>query len=398
MNKILFVSLYFLLSTALIGSVGAFASAPVPVSKKISLEQMDAELKSRKDQAKDIERQAKSLEDELVDNRKALVESGRAIQQQERALQELEADIAKHEREYGVLQKSLSADRGKIVRLVLAMDRMNSVPIEALMVRPGGVLETAQSAMIIEDVATTLARRTERLKADVARMEVLAQTLDKQRVSLTESLASLEKERARLQEYIVLKEKLYASSQSDLEVQRQAVKRISLQANSMKDLLTGLEAQREKEKQEQEAARKRSLAQRAVARVAPMLEGDGQLPVSGIVRVRYGQPDHLDAPSNGLWIEGRESSLVVAPMSGTVRYAGTFKGYGNMIIIEHSGGYHSLVAGMERIDTKVGYEVVKGEPIGALGKNVTQGQAQLYYELRHRGKVVNPTQKLGGLS
>jgi septal ring factor EnvC (AmiA/AmiB activator) len=370
------------------------AAAPVPASKKIALEQMNSELKARKDEAKDLQQRAKSLEEELEDNRKDLVESGRAVQQQERALLQLEAEIVEHEKEYGSLQDRLAEDRSKIARLILAMDRMKEVPMEALMIRPGGMLETAQSAMIIEDVAETLARRTQRLKSDVARMDVLAQTLKEQRSELTLNLAAFEKERERLQQYIGLKEKLYASSQADLEKQRREVKRISLQASSMKDLLSGLEVQRERERQE---AAQRSLAQQAVARITPMFEGDAQLPVSGIVRVGYGQPDHLDAPSDGLWIEGRKEALVVAPMDGTVRYTGTFKGYGNMVIVEHSGGYHSLIAGMDSIDTKVGYNVVKGEPIGALGKNVQQGQAHLYYELRHHGKVVNPSKKFDGL-
>jgi septal ring factor EnvC (AmiA/AmiB activator) len=73
-----------------------------------------------------------------------------------------------------------------------------------------------------------------------------------------------------------------------------------------------------------------------------------------------------------------------------VRYTGPFKNYGQLVIIEHQKGYHSLVAGLDRIDTVVGQSVSAGEPVGILGPAPDGGKPSVYYELRHKGQPVNP--------
>ncbi len=84
-------------------------------------------------------------------------------------------------------------------------------------------------------------------------------------------------------------------------------------------------------------------------------------------------------------------------MGGEIRFAGTFKNFGNMIIIEHEGGYHSLVAGLARIDTVVGQKVAPGEPVGVLPSGNPENPAEVYYELRLNGRPVNPARKFAEL-
>jgi septal ring factor EnvC (AmiA/AmiB activator) len=117
-----------------------------------------------------------------------------------------------------------------------------------------------------------------------------------------------------------------------------------------------------------------------------------------MIRVGYKQTDDIGAESQGLTIEGRPSALVVAPMGGVVRYAGYFKNYGKIIIVEHQKDYHSLIAGLSKIDTVVGQSVSAGEPIGTLPKTSADGgKPSLYYELRLSGEPVNPARKFAGL-
>ncbi len=85
-------------------------------------------------------------------------------------------------------------------------------------------------------------------------------------------------------------------------------------------------------------------------------------------------------------------------MGGVVDYAGIFKGYGNIIILRHEKDYHSLIAGLDKIDTIVGRAVNAGEPMGKMVSSSSDGgQPVLYYELRHKGKPVNPSKKISGL-
>jgi septal ring factor EnvC (AmiA/AmiB activator) len=90
----------------------------------------------------------------------------------------------------------------------------------------------------------------------------------------------------------------------------------------------------------------------------------------------------------GITIETRSAAQVIAPYAGQVVFAGQFRGYGLLLIIEHGEGYHTLLAGMDRIDSTVGQRVVAGEPVGVMGQ--TEGKPTLYVELRRNGQPVNP--------
>jgi len=100
--------------------------------------------------------------------------------------------------------------------------------------------------------------------------------------------------------------------------------------------------------------------------------------------------------SEGLTLKGERSGIVSAPMGGVIRFAGTFKNYGKMVIIEHKGGYHSLIAGMEKMNATVNQSVLSGEPIGKLSKSAKSSH-HLYFELRHKGKAVHPKKRIAGL-
>jgi len=94
--------------------------------------------------------------------------------------------------------------------------------------------------------------------------------------------------------------------------------------------------------------------------------------------------------SRGLLLETRPGAQVVATFDGRVVYAGLFRRYGLILILEHSGRYHSLLAGLGRIDVVLGQWVVAGEPVGLMA-SPTEGKPALYMELRHNGQPIDPT-------
>jgi len=85
---------------------------------------------------------------------------------------------------------------------------------------------------------------------------------------------------------------------------------------------------------------------------------------------------------------------VLAPFDGQVIYRGPFRSYGEILIIQHGGGYHSVLAGLGRSDAAVGQWVLAGEPVGAMG-SPQDGKAQLYVELRRDGHPIDPAPWLG---
>ena len=116
-------------------------------------------------------------------------------------------------------------------------------------------------------------------------------------------------------------------------------------------------------------------------------------PVKGSVVKKFGDPTESGATSKGIVIRTRAGAQVISPYDGTVLFAGPFRGYGQLIIIEHGDGYHTLLAGMGRLDTSVGQTLLAGEPVGIM---VAQSKPTLYIELRKNGQPINPAGWLSG--
>ncbi|HSK38939.1 MAG TPA: peptidoglycan DD-metalloendopeptidase family protein, partial [Arenibaculum sp.] len=121
----------------------------------------------------------------------------------------------------------------------------------------------------------------------------------------------------------------------------------------------------------------------------PGREAATLLPATGKVILRYGEADEFGNASRGLTIATRPGAAVISPFDGSIMFAGPFKGYGQILIVEHADGYHSLIAGLGRIDTRVGQQVLAGEPIGAMATR-GDGTPDLYFELRRKGQPINP--------
>jgi len=111
--------------------------------------------------------------------------------------------------------------------------------------------------------------------------------------------------------------------------------------------------------------------------------------VRGQVTLSFGQPGEAGQPHRGLTYETRPDAQIVAPFDGHVAYAGLFRGYGLILIIDHGEGYHTLLAGLGRIDAVAGQVVAAGEPVGAAG-TPESGNPNIYVEFRRNGQPINP--------
>jgi septal ring factor EnvC (AmiA/AmiB activator) len=112
-------------------------------------------------------------------------------------------------------------------------------------------------------------------------------------------------------------------------------------------------------------------------------------PVPGALVSGFGEPAADGSESLGLVLESLTEAQVVAPHDGQVVFRGPFRGYGEILIIEHRGGYHTLLAGLGRIDAVVGQWLLAGEPVGVMPPGAG-GKPRLYVELRRNGRPINP--------
>lgn len=339
-------------------------------------------LEAQKKQQAELERKAAEIEGQISGNKDKLVDVGRSIQFNEKNLREIEEKIAGLKKRKEDISETLQTDRLEIARLLAALRKISLVPPDAIVALPASPLETAQSAMLMQKSVPVLYRHAASLRARMTELERVTVDLEEKKKNALAASRALEKDQREISELIIKRERLYAQTNTDLKKQQENVKQISLKAQSLQDLVRRLNDDEEKNK----AGR----GDPPEAFVPVPNVGQAQLPVSGIVTVRYGEPDSFGAPSKGVSIEGRDKALVVAPMGGVVRFAGPFKNYGQLIILEHKKGYHSLIAGLQKIDTVVGQNINAGEPLGFLGTTSNGIKPSLYYELRLNGAPINP--------
>ena len=113
------------------------------------------------------------------------------------------------------------------------------------------------------------------------------------------------------------------------------------------------------------------------------------MPVRGIFVSSFDETTALGLSTKGIVIETRSGAQIIAPYDGRIAFAGRFREYGLLLIIDHGEGYHTLLAGMERIDVMVDQGVLAGEPVGVM-RSVPNSAPRLYVELRSDGQPINP--------
>lgn len=174
-----------------------------------------------------------------------------------------------------------------------------------------------------------------------------------------------------------------------------------LQANAarLQTMITRLEAlsrQRVSSRHEKPGVKQKPLAELPPVpdRGFASQKGRMSLPVRGEILESYGKHKHPEFNSftfsKGVSISASSGTEIKAIYEGTVIFADYFKGFGNMIIVDHGGGYFSLYAHASRLAKKVGAEVARSETIGAVGDVDSSKGSMLYFEIRHQGKPVDP--------
>lgn len=380
--------------------VDAYAqSVPVPSSKKEEIGDLNKRLKQVENDKKAIAKKAAAAGKEYEKTQRQLVGTSASVQKNQRELHILETQLSELRDVQKDIQADLDNERASMVETIAALERIRRTPPEAMIAGPNSPIDTARGAMLLQRILPVLDAKAKALKDKSERYAANESALkekQKKLVVLSEELSDKEKN---LKKLVDQRKTQHAKLNSDLSQRKSEISKISKQAKNLNDLVSKLAEERARAAKEAQQKR-RAVATQEPSRTAKPIKqaalpqlGKSQLPIQGAIRTKYNQTDDFGAKSKGVSIEGRGGALIVAPMGGVIRFAGFFKNYGNMVIIEHKNGYHSLIAGLEKIDTVVDQNVSAGEPLGHLYKASNNKPPTLYFELRHKGKSINPARK-----
>ncbi len=372
-----------LLMLALHPALAAEKIAP----KQEKLKEIESKVEAEKAHQEELKAAAQKLETDMKGLKTDLIDTTKSVQKNERSLQEIEAKIADLQTQKQGLEDTLKSKRESLANLILALERIRRLPPETLIARPDAPLETAQAATVMGSILPEINKRANQLKADLQALSEVEADLNNQKAEVEKTTAKLKTNKNKMDKLVSDRAKALEATKQKVAAKQAEITNLTKEATDFRDLIKKLE-QKNRELNERTA----NNSKRDKADAGPAL-GTGRLPVSGIIKTRYGETDEIGAISQGIIFSAREGSVVVAPLGGTVRYAGTFRNYGKIVLIEHKNKFHSLVAGLGKVDTFVGQRVEAGEPIGTLSPS----SGRLYYELRYQGDPVNPSKKFSKL-
>lgn len=361
-----------------------------------NLETIKNKLKLEKEQANLLKQKARQVEEGLMNTKAKLVKIASDINENERGQNKTSKRIVKLNEQKEDLQHKLIQERKLIGNLILALKKLKQTPPQALLVSPQKPYKTAQTALLLRDVIPAINRHAKNLENNLTTLNDLTLSLANENAILEEQAITLSEKRTELTKLLKVRETLFEKTNNDISERETAIKKISLKATDLRDLVQRLRKQEEVEQQEKKyATLKAHLKASKPENIEENTKDQGpSQPIVGAIKIGFNQKDSLGAKSKGVTFEGRANALVIAPLTGKVQFTGEFKKYGNIVIIEHNDNYHSLIAGLDKITTKLGAYVKSGEPIGTLPNSSLNPRPTLYYEFRKNGKPVNPNQVL----
>jgi septal ring factor EnvC (AmiA/AmiB activator) len=372
-----------------------------PAATREALRQALAERRMAEARSKLLETQAaRAVEAADKTARQAAALAAR-IQQAEAGIAVAQARIGLIDRERHSLREQLGAEQRPVVRLTAALQQFSRRPVALSVLRPGSVKEMVYTRALLASAVPEVRQRTSRLRAQLARGRDLRRQAALALAGLRDETAALAARKRQLAE-IETRQRL-ASRDATGNAAREGERALAL-AEEARDLdaLIG------------ELDRAGALRRRLAALPGPVLRPprpeDARLaaeppaaspaasaggppptpyllPVAGRTVSGFGATGD-SGTSRGVTLAPRPGAQVVAPAAGRVAFAGPYRGYGRIVIVEHDGGWTSLITGLARVDVRVGDRLVSGAPLGVAG----QARPTKTHELRRDNEPVNPLQ------
>jgi septal ring factor EnvC (AmiA/AmiB activator) len=430
-----------------IGAFPLFAGAQgmKPEEARKRLEADRNRLEAKRAQDKELQSEVDKITSERERINARLVETAKLVQQSEGQLNLIESRLGELDTQEKQLRASLEARHGSIASLLGAMLRMGRNPPPVMVASRKDVLSTFRSGSLLAPALSGLGEEAKQLTAQLGDLVRVMASIRTEGEKLRAETGRLNDARMRLAGLQETKRQTLAERQAELAKVRQAAADISKSVSDLSDLISKLDKEVAEKtglgSYEQEIASatptppasgaapadpkttgslppsagspdgrgsvvlapsSERVAMLTPGRIKPALpfpEAKGLLPLPAQGRrvLTFGEKTQYGSQSRGLVLETRHGGQVVSPSDGWIVYAGEFRSYGQLLIINAGGGYHILLAGLSQIDVQLGQFVLAGEPVGVMSTAAKGPQAKtqenapiLYIEFRKDQRPIDP--------
>jgi len=379
------------------------------------LDQVSGQINASQEHLKDLQAGIDKLRQDEESITAALIQSAKVERKLSDDIDEIGTRLEGLQSKQDELRDSLRSRRAVLAEVLAALERMGLNPPPALLVRPEDALSSVRSAILLGAVVPEMRARTAALLADLTSLKNVADAIAADKARLSERQTQQAAEQKRLAALLDQKRQLQQVTEANLADEQNKSEALAARASTLKDLIASIEGQidsvRKAAAAAQAAEAKRLEASRERAQtLSPessrltastdfgQLRGRLAQPVSGKVARRFGDDDGFGGTTQGETLATGPGAVVIAPADGAVLYAGPFRSYGQLLILDMGGGYHMVLAGMGKINATIGQFVLAGEPVGTMAERLLASAASvevgsstpmLYVEIRKDGKPVD---------
>ena len=361
----------------------------------LSLKTVEQSLNDARKQELNLARRAIAAETDLKKLRRRSIAIAARAQEHELTILKLEDRLLVLQADHKKALVNLKSRRKQLIGLMAALQRIAMHPPVALIALPMKPVDTIRSALLLRRTVPAVDEAGRALRDDLKSLAELSDAVSAARDKINVEFVALTRQHDDLHLLVTRKAVLAKKARkAQSDAQNRAAK-LGREARDLKDLVARLTEQSQRRKQAKgHPTRPKPLNDMQIEPsateliVEPVLASGG-MPVLGRIVRRFNEPSKTGKKNRGISIQARPGSTVVAPRDGRVVFAGPFRGLGKLLIIEYQAKYHLLLAGLARIDTEVGENVLAGEPVGIVtgSKSV---ESALYVELRRNGQPINP--------
>ncbi len=369
--------------------------------KKVEEQVLQQSMEHRKLQA-----QATQINLELTSVNQDMIKTARKIQNNEEKLSLMEKQLENLKGDLSIAQSGFTKEDDNLIKTLAALQNLALKPTESLLVQPLSPVDIIRSAMILRETVPYLEENAERIREKLQDISAKKDKVEKQIAEISKQKKVMQAEHERMRRLVQKKSRLRNTVEIKSEKAKKNMDKLASQAQDLRDLFNKLEKQRQVAA-EKEAERRRleELNKQEEKQSDGLIKSDegvinniavgfakakGSLPMParGNIITRYGEQRVKGVSSKGITIATRQNAQVISPFDGAVVFAGSFRGYGDMIIVEHGDGYLSLLAGLGNIDVELGQMLLAGEPVGQMPNS---GTTELYVEIRKDNQPINPS-------
>lgn len=359
----------------------------------LQVEQMTLE-KNKKETSLKLESEHKKLES----IQKKLVSQANQTKKIEQRLTQKENELSQIIDEIDLLSSVLNIEQKSYANMLLALQRIERTPPSVMLGQPGEIIQTARTQTVLSSLIPQIRQKSTEIAALVSQHQAIKKIFIDEKQALLKEQEKHIVEQEKLRELLDERKAFFTRYKNETEKLKEKTQKISKRVNSLKSLMNEID---------QTEMIFASLFIPKKPEVVKAKENDKKflssattkssiLPAAGSILTGFNKKNDLGITNKGIDIKTRAGAIVISPLSGRVKFAGPFKSYENIVIIEHTNKKLSLLGGMETINVDLGQDIKAGEPIGNMSRE--RENNILYYELRDQGKQIDPEKYLWALA